>query len=174
MTASQIKYRGQLYVLADTLHRAVNEPEPVVHVSPHERCATGTHWNEEQKKCLPLPPELARKRQQAQALTEKARGVSHSLIGHGLEPKDAPRGTVHKTAIGYHQDGIEAQRAARNAHADLQDLAYEHGFNELSQHHEQRASRHHERMRRHKQFLQYIDAHPNIAHPLFADDPEHR
>jgi hypothetical protein len=36
------------------------------------------------------------------------------------------------------------------------------------------ASRHHERMRRHKQFLQYIDAHSNIANPLFANDNEHR
>lgn len=56
-----LKYRDAIYVEAASTHR---------------RCKTGTHWNEKQKKCMKLPPDLAGAVNRSHAVAKKADSMS--------------------------------------------------------------------------------------------------
>jgi hypothetical protein len=116
-TPTTIKYRGQLYKLAEG--------------PSHKRCKEGTHWNEKQQKCLPLPPDL-----------ERANHVAH--MGTLRTLIDNARSDLRHA--GRHRQGQEERNMshwhASIVHNDVARLARKHGFNELAEDHKALAAHH--------------------------------
>lgn len=120
----QIKYQGQLYKLAQGPGAPQAAPS-----TPHARCkpdASGrhTHWNEKQKKCLPLPgpgqqgPNLRRMHRHAMNWT------SHVTL---RQPKPEH--------MGHHM-------FAATAHRVTADALHKAGFHELAAKHRTVAAKH--------------------------------
>lgn len=98
-----LKYKGAIYTCADIkreTYQHFKNPN-------HERCPRGTHWNTDQKKCMKLPPDLAKTVSRAHATSKQAESTG--------DPKD------HRLADLRHQ-------RARNQ-------ASKHGFAELANYH---------------------------------------
>ena len=111
----QIKYRGQIYKLAYEGYPHAQPPE--LKASPHERCPAGTHWNEHDKRCKPLPPELA-------ALTHTAN--NRTGIAKLYSKQSSSR---------FHHMAAQAHDIASAA-------ARKHGFPEVMDNHARRAEYH--------------------------------
>lgn len=106
-----IKYHGTFYRLAQT------PPQPR---TPHKRCtpdASGkhTHWNEKQKKCMPVPPEL-----------EQAMHSAHE------QSMDA---MLHRKPMQPEEANEQQDWDAIKKHRTARDLANQHGFHELGDTH---------------------------------------
>lgn len=103
--------------LLESLRRELEETE-------HERCANGTHWNDNEKKCMKVD-----------GATRKAVSGANLASSKAAKSEDANWGKRHDKIAMAHGD-------AKKAHQHAADTAAKAGFNELAGHHAQKAKHH--------------------------------
>lgn len=109
---TQIKFQGQLYVLAATQHK---------------KCPKGQHWNDAERKCMKLPLDIALASSRAFKLSAEADAL------HDAVPSRANRWNHHK---------LVAHHRAAKAHEHADAAAYDNGFNTLALEHSKRQEAH--------------------------------
>jgi len=118
-----IKYQGQVYKLAGT----------------HKKCPKGTHWNREQRKCLPLPKGLQRRIERATRASAKADAATVAAKGSKKAGPHLRAEKAHDRAMGQHH--VAAQHAERLGFRALERRHYQAHDRHLERsiHHEHRA-----------------------------------
>jgi hypothetical protein len=116
----------------------------------HDKCETGSHWNEHQGDCVALPPELAQHSARAFKASKKAKHISKALSRSA-----APEQISVAEA---------AQAKAGTRHGTAAHLARQHGFLDLAAKHEHRVEKHERRQDRHlHQLYDAQQAQPHAA-----------
>lgn len=113
-----IRHQGEIYVVAG-----------------HKKCEKGTHWNEEKKQCLKLPPSLLEKHKTAMSLHKKA----HNLTDRANKSE----------SLDLHHDAYKAHVAADKAHAAASTRAYHKGFTPLANMHDSQSNKHNDIAEKH-------------------------
>jgi hypothetical protein len=97
---STIKYHGQLYKRAAFGHKRCQPQNGVP-----------THWNREQRKCLPLPKGLQRRIERATRASAKADAATVAAKGSKKAGPHLRAEKAHDRAMGHHY--VAAQHAER-------------------------------------------------------------
>jgi hypothetical protein len=128
-----IVYQGVRYVRAET-------PQP--HPTPHKRCQpnpqTGelSHWNEKQKKCMPLPRKLRDAVSAAHTASQEARiSTSTASMGH-------QQGSLPATIAKHHAHAAGKHDRAAGMHTQVAQQLVDEGFTEKSLDHRRHRSEH--------------------------------
>ena len=115
---SVIVYRGQRYVRA----------EMPSHATPHMRCVgkpgEHVHWNEKQKKCLPLPAKLQDAVRAAHNAGQDARQAT-STVSMGYQ-----KGSLPATMAQHHTTAAQKHAKASGMHRQVAQQLTDDGFDE--------------------------------------------
>lgn len=94
----------------------------------HERCKAGTHWNDDEKKCMPVPGEVASAVKHANVSSEDAYHASGKAQASDKDEHHESAASEHDSAAWAHSSAAKAARKA--------------GFHELAAEHDDKSSTH--------------------------------